>query len=267
MSQVLLVAERPGVRRGIELMLETDHHAVESAATGSEALLCVERADLLVCVEGLPDYDAVDLCRQAQERAPGPLPCLLLCLPETSTSERAAGLANAAAMPLPFSSVELRERVDELVASRRPDRGTTHTEAQSELADVEGLVRAVVFSASGRVRSLWGERLGETAQSHLRNLVATAEGLLGARPSEDRTSIGIESGQRVWVLHQLATRDWLALEVGGGRPLGPARLVARRAAKRLEAASAESSRSATAEQSRALSDRRDDDAGPASATG
>lgn len=234
MSRILVAAQPSSLRQGLRHLLEADHHSVIETSSGGEALASLDRVDLLVCAEGLPDHDAVDLCRYAQERSSEVLPFLLLCRPgSASLPARTQDLESFAVLQMPFSSRDLQITTDQLVAPDRRAPNADRAAPLSEIGSIEGLRRAVTFTPSGRMTVHWGDPMGDAEASHLRTFVAASEGLLGSPSSDDPQSLVAESSRRLWVLQELHRGHWLALEIDGRRPLGTARLHARRLAQQL----------------------------------
>ncbi len=230
MSHLLVAVARPSLRGALTTLLEADHHTLTTSSSGSEILRSLENADLLICAEGLEDHDAVDLCRYAQERATPALPALLLCRPGSANlPARTRGLSPFAALQMPFSASDLRSAVDELLTPQ-PAPTTENEAPPAALGEIDGLQRAVHFTPSGRMRVLWGDPLSSTGAHHLRTLTASLDGLVGPSAGPGR-SLAVEAAHRLWVVQELEGGAWLALEVAGGRPLGPVRLHARRAAR------------------------------------
>jgi two-component system, OmpR family, response regulator len=106
---VLVVEDMPGVRELVVASLQKGGYSVtwaEDLASATEALAC-EPVDLLITDDALPDGSGHVLARSARGAHPD-LRVLLLAEPGEGEA------SSDAALPKPFDSAELLERVREL---------------------------------------------------------------------------------------------------------------------------------------------------------
>jgi two-component system copper resistance phosphate regulon response regulator CusR len=122
--RVLVIEDEAKTRESLAEGLRLETWNVETAATGSDAFISLERAsyDLLVLDWMLPDRDGLEVLRHVRQSGT-PTPVLMLTA-RTSVDDRIAGLDSGADdyLPKPFAFAELLARCRALL--RRPVRAT-----------------------------------------------------------------------------------------------------------------------------------------------
>ena len=122
---LLLVEDDPRLADLVTRLLMSDHHVVEQAATGLDALDLAEMAGLeaIVLDVGLPDLSGFDVARRIRARG-SKIPILMLTARD-AISDRVTGLDSGADDYLvkPFDRQELLARIRALLR-RRPPRGS-----------------------------------------------------------------------------------------------------------------------------------------------
>jgi two-component system, OmpR family, response regulator MprA len=121
MARILVVEDDPRLAATLDRVLAAEHHEVEVAGDGGEALRRArERSfDLVVLDIMLPGLDGIAVCRRL--RSTGPIPILLLTA-LAGTEERVRGLDSGADDYLvkPFAYEELLARVRALLRRAAP---------------------------------------------------------------------------------------------------------------------------------------------------
>ena len=132
---LLLVEDDPRLADLIARLLGADHHVVEQAATGLEALEISEMTGLeaIVLDVGLPDLSGFDVARRI--RARGSRVPILMLTARDAVSDRVAGLDAGADDYLvkPFAVEELAARIRAL-GRRGRDRATDASMASGPIA-------------------------------------------------------------------------------------------------------------------------------------
>ena len=117
MARVLVVDDEPAVRRALERALTLEHHTVELAADGQEALdvLATEPADAVVLDVMMPRVDGLEVARRMR-RAGDRTPILMLTARD-AVDDRVTGLDVGADDYLvkPFALRELQARLRALL--------------------------------------------------------------------------------------------------------------------------------------------------------
>jgi two-component system response regulator MprA len=118
---VLVVDDEPRLREVLRVALELDGYQVGTAATGEQALTCIERAavDAIVLDVTMPGITGLGVCRVLRERGDH-TPVLLLSGRSTS-ADQAAGLAAGADdyLTKPFDLDEFLAHLRTLLGTRR----------------------------------------------------------------------------------------------------------------------------------------------------
>lgn len=124
MAKVLVVDDSLSVRKVVERALLGRQIEVVCAATGSEALECIERdePDVVVCDVLMPDKDGYEIC-EFVKRHPrlGRTPVLLMSgIVNDEVRERAVRVQSADVLSKPFAAEDLLRRLDALLAAAVP---------------------------------------------------------------------------------------------------------------------------------------------------
>ena len=201
-ARVLVVDDEPDLLELVRVNLAQGGYAVETAATGSEALAALRRAppDVMILDLMLPDISGTELCARvrADQRLTG-LPIIMLTA-KSEEIDRVVGLELGADdyVTKPFSPRELALRVRAVLRRRAPsgeearvfEHGSLRVDPDSHRASVEG--REVTLTAKefqllvalmgrpGRVMTrerlldeVWGSDISVTSRTidtHLKRL-------------------------------------------------------------------------------------------------
>ena len=85
-AKILLVDDEPGMLRYIKTLLEVDDYKVDTATTGEEALLLVEKGlqpDLVLLDVLMPGIDGLQTLEQLRQLQPGVKVVMLSCVNDT----------------------------------------------------------------------------------------------------------------------------------------------------------------------------------------
>src|ERR1700689_3082636 len=113
--KILLVDDEPGMLRYIKTVLEVDDYKVETATTGEEALVLVEkgsRPDLVlldVLMHGIDGLETLEKLRQIQ---PGVKVVMLSCVADTRKVVHAMKLGAQDYLTKPFQKADLDAATD-----------------------------------------------------------------------------------------------------------------------------------------------------------
>lgn len=135
-ARVLVVDDEPGILRAVQTNLSRHDFRVETAATGSDALVAYSRIhpDLVLLDLGLPDMDGLDVIRAIRLRASTPI--VVLSAREAERDKVAAlDLGADDYLTKPFGVNELLARVR--VALRHAANPQTGTEPIVSFGDLE----------------------------------------------------------------------------------------------------------------------------------
>jgi CheY-like chemotaxis protein/predicted regulator of Ras-like GTPase activity (Roadblock/LC7/MglB family) len=124
MAKVLVVDDSLSVRKVVERALLARQMEVVCAATGSEALECIERdePDVVVCDVVMPDKDGYEIC-DFVKRHPrlGRIPVLLMSgIVNDEVRTRAARVKSADVLSKPFAADDLLRKLDALLTVAEP---------------------------------------------------------------------------------------------------------------------------------------------------
>ena len=124
MAKVLVVDDSLSVRKVVERALLARQMEVVCAATGSEALECIERdePDIVVCDVVMPDKDGYEICEFVKGHPRlGRTPVLLMSgIVNDEVRERAARVKSADVLSKPFAADDLMRKLDTLLAQAAP---------------------------------------------------------------------------------------------------------------------------------------------------
>ena len=120
MAKVLVVDDSLSVRKVVERALLARQMEVVCAATGNEAIECIERdePDVVVCDVVMPDKDGYEIC-EFVKRHPRlrRTPVLLMSgIVNDEVRERAARVKSADVLSKPFAADDLMRKLDALLA-------------------------------------------------------------------------------------------------------------------------------------------------------
>jgi len=118
-ARVLVVDDEPGVADLLQDLLDAAGHGVSTAASGAEALRClqVEPFDLIVSDLRMPDIDGAALWREVQARHPALARRMLFVTGDTLSpaAERFMAETGCPSLDKPFSRTDLLQRVHDLL--------------------------------------------------------------------------------------------------------------------------------------------------------
>lgn len=118
-ARVLVVDDEPGVADLLQDLLEAAGHGVCTAASGAEALRClqVQPFDLIVSDLRMPDIDGAALWREVQARHPALARRMLFVTGDTLSpaAERFMAETGCPSLDKPFSRADLLQRVHALL--------------------------------------------------------------------------------------------------------------------------------------------------------
>jgi CheY-like chemotaxis protein/predicted regulator of Ras-like GTPase activity (Roadblock/LC7/MglB family) len=145
MPKVLVVDDSLSVRKVVERALEARSIQVVSAATGAEALECIEREspDLIICDVIMPDKDGYQICEYVKTHPElGKTPVLLISgIVNGTVLERAAKVQSDDVMRKPFAAEELVRKIDGYLSARGTSRpAAVSTDTAPSLDALSGLV-------------------------------------------------------------------------------------------------------------------------------
>lgn len=120
-ARVLVVDDEPGVAELVQDLLEAGGHAVTTAASGAEALRCLEQGgyDLIVSDLRMPDVDGAALWRAVRVQHPALARRMLFVTGDTLSPAAARFVEDSGCPSLdkPFSRRDLMQRVDGLLTA------------------------------------------------------------------------------------------------------------------------------------------------------
>ena len=114
-AKILLVDDEPGMLRYIKTLLEVDDYRVETATTGEEALLRVEKGlqpDLVLLDVLMPGIDGLQTLEQLRQLQPGVKVVMLSCVNDTRKVVHAMKLGAQDYLTKPFQKAELDAVID-----------------------------------------------------------------------------------------------------------------------------------------------------------
>lgn len=135
---ILVVEDDPGIADVLEFALSAAGHTVVVAATGQLALSKVPGAQFVV-LDGLPDLDGFEVCREIRRTSDVPV---LMLTSRSDEIDRVVGLELGADDYLvkPFSPRELVARIKAIMRRRAPERASAGIRLNREcfVAEADG---------------------------------------------------------------------------------------------------------------------------------
>ncbi|MBX9669261.1 MAG: response regulator transcription factor [Candidatus Obscuribacterales bacterium] len=120
MAKILIVDDHVELTESLVDLLKRDHHTVESALSGRDALELILNShfDLAILDWGLPEISGVDLCRRL--RAKDPSTAILILTGKSEVTDKVVGFDAGADdyLTKPFYLMELKVRVNALLRRR-----------------------------------------------------------------------------------------------------------------------------------------------------
>ncbi|MDX5481601.1 MAG: response regulator transcription factor [Hymenobacteraceae bacterium] len=117
---VLIVEDEKSLASEMELFLTKEHYRCDLAHTGAEASekIAVNLYDFILLDLGLPDYNGLDLLREAKEQEHQP--AIIILTARGAVEDRIEGLSLGADdyLPKPFSLMELQVRMQAILRRR-----------------------------------------------------------------------------------------------------------------------------------------------------
>ena len=117
MAKILLVEDDPAFSRRLALLLQAEHHVVDTVLDGNEALtyLATDNHEMIILDWKLPGLSGLEVCQQYRQRG-GKAPILMLT-GKVATGEKATGLDAGADdyLTKPFEPEELLARLRALL--------------------------------------------------------------------------------------------------------------------------------------------------------
>jgi len=219
MKRILIIEDAPAIRMALEDEFKFEGYQVESAATGTEGL---EKAmdmnnDIILLDLMLPDMDGLDICKELRRHNIG-TPIIMLTA-KSMEFDKVLGLELVADdyVTKPFSSLELRARVQALLRRSEVKTQQKHcipvtigpfdldpvnyvcnrSGVPLPLTSIEFSLMKLLMQHAGQVikreeilRMIWGEKVyvtTRTVDAHIANLRKKAE----EEPEQPRWIIGI----------------------------------------------------------------------------
>src|ERR1700741_4233911 len=140
-AKILLVDDEPAMLRYIKTLLEVDDYKVETAATGEEALLRVEKGlepDMVLLDVLMPGIDGLETLEQLRQMKPGVKVVMLSCVRDTRKVVTDMGWAPKENPTKPFQKAELDAVIDQCLGKNQ----------QAYAGEVEELCGVLFFAAS-----------------------------------------------------------------------------------------------------------------------
>ncbi len=109
-AKILLVDDEPGMLRYIRTLLEVDEYKVETATTGEEALLAIEKGlvpDLVLLDVLMPGIDGLETLEKLRQARPNIKVVMLSCVSDTRKVVQAMKLGAQDYLTKPFQKAEL----------------------------------------------------------------------------------------------------------------------------------------------------------------
>src|SRR4029079_14286788 len=119
---ILLVDDEPGMLRYIRTLLEVDDYTVQTACTGEDALLQVEkglRPDLVLLDLLMPGIDGLQTLEQLRGLGPGLKVVMLSCVSDTRKGVQAIRLGAQDYLTKPFQKAELTTVIDQCLGKNQ----------------------------------------------------------------------------------------------------------------------------------------------------
>ncbi len=121
--EILAVDDEPTVLRSIKMLLEHDGHLVHAVECGKAALLLMEhiRFDLVITDFSMPDMQGDELVARIRQMFPNqPIVMATAFAEEFKVFGQPGGTVDALLLK-PFSMIELREAIDQVLPPNNPD--------------------------------------------------------------------------------------------------------------------------------------------------
>lgn len=126
---VLIVEDEKSLASELELFLTKEHYRCDTAHTGREASekIAVNLYDFILLDLGLPDYNGLDLLREAKELEHQP--AIIILTARGAVKDRIEGLSLGADdyLPKPFSLLELQVRMQVILRRKFNIKSNIHT--------------------------------------------------------------------------------------------------------------------------------------------
>src|ERR1700719_1121993 len=140
-AKILLVDDEPAMLRYIRTLLEVDDYKVETASTGEEALMRVDKGmepDLVLLDVLMPGIDGLETLEQLRQKRPGVKVVMLSCVADTKKVVQAMRLGAHDYLTKPFQKAELDAVIDQCLGQGKTPPG----------GEVEELADDVFFIAA-----------------------------------------------------------------------------------------------------------------------
>src|SRR5215813_15525900 len=121
-ANILLVDDEPGMLRYIKTLLEVDDYKVQTATTGEEALVLVNkglRPDLVFMDLMMPGIDGLQTLEQLRQIQPGVKVVMLSCVGDTKKVVQAMRLGAHDYLTKPFQKAELDAVIDQCLGTNQ----------------------------------------------------------------------------------------------------------------------------------------------------
>lgn len=115
-ARILLVDDEPAMLRYIKTLLEVDDYKVETASTGEEALLRIDKGmepDLVLLDVLMPGIDGLETLEQVRQKRPATKVVMLSCVNDTKKVVQAMRLGAQDYLTKPFQKAELDAVIDQ----------------------------------------------------------------------------------------------------------------------------------------------------------
>jgi DNA-binding NtrC family response regulator len=125
-AKILLVDDEPAMLRYIRTLLEVDDYKVETASTGEEALLRVDKGlepDLVLLDVLMPGIDGLETLEQLRQKRPGVKVVMLSCVNDTKKVVQAMRLGAQDYLTKPFQKAELDAVIDQCLGQGKTPVG------------------------------------------------------------------------------------------------------------------------------------------------
>jgi len=125
-AKILLVDDEPAMLRYIRTLLEVDDYKVETASTGEEALLRIDKGpepDLVLLDVLMPGIDGLETLEQLRQKRPGVKVVMLSCVNDTKKVVQAMRLGAQDYLTKPFQKAELDAVIDQCLGQGKTPAG------------------------------------------------------------------------------------------------------------------------------------------------
>ncbi|GAB5519160.1 MAG: hypothetical protein RhofKO_14110 [Rhodothermales bacterium] len=181
---VLVVDDNADIRRYVRSHLEPAYQVVE-AVNGADGLAQARTVlpDLILSDVMMPEMDGYELCRAVKTDAELDFIPVILLTAKASSASKLEGLSEGADdyLTKPFSSEELRARVENLIHQRHRLRERFMTALPTEKRDVQADAESKAGESSVRsADAAWAEQLRATINAHLADEAFAVDALADA---------------------------------------------------------------------------------------